>query len=108
MALITDLNNLFNLVQTMEWNGQYSGSQGTQDFNSSFEFQNEYVSPVQIVDTTSYAKLTHGFNTYYKLQGFNSTTGSYEVWFSRGEPLLIPPSGNLLSNIEIVLTWIDR
>lgn len=111
MSTITDENTFFNFVSFSAWHGQYAASQGTQDQASSFSSTSQNYNPVvQIVDYNSNftGKLTHGFNTYYKLQGFNTTTGKYEVWFSMGKPLLTPPSGHTLSNISVVLTWIDR
>ena len=107
MAITTDFNTLFGTIQPITWLGTYAGSQGTQDFNRQF-VTTTYNATVDIVDFNSYAKLTRGFNTYFKLQGFNAVTGTYEVWFSKARPLLTPPSGNTLSNIEVVLTWIDR
>lgn len=103
MSTITDEITFFNFVTTAAWLGKYAASTGTQDINNSTLAQN-----TSLVDFNSNVKLTHGFNTYYKMQGFNASTNSYQVWFSTGAPLLIPPSGDALSNIEIVLTWIDR
>lgn len=103
MSTITDNSTFFGFVLTSHWLGQYTGSTGTQDMGG-----NVSVQAVSVVNYNSYAKLTHGFNTYFKMQGFNSNTQKYEVWFSTGTPLLIPPSGNALSNIQVVLTWTDR
>ncbi len=111
MALVTDQSNLFNFISFTTWKGQYSGSWGSQDFASSFADPNTTYIPTSVplpFNTHTEPRLTHGFNTYYKLQGFNSSTNSYEVWFSMGSPLLVPPSGHTLSNIEVILTWIDR
>lgn len=107
MALISDQNNIFNLIQLIAWKGQYSGSQGTQDFNNAFSTVT-YNPTVKSEFFNSTELVTTGFNTYYKLQGYNSTTNEYEVWYSVGRPNLIPPSTNLLSNIEVVLVWTDR
>jgi hypothetical protein len=109
MALITDQSSLFNFIGMISYRGQYSGSQGTEDFASSFaDSFTAYAPTVQTSELNSTALVTTGFNTYYKLQGFNASTGKYEVWYSKEKPLLTPPSGNILSNIEIVLTWVDR
>jgi hypothetical protein len=110
MSTITDENTLFNFVQSLPWKGQYSASTGTQDMVGKFIVSTTlaYSPTISIVDQNSYAKLTHGFNTYFKIQGFNISTGKYEVWFSTGTPLLIPPSGHALSNIGVIATWIDR
>lgn len=102
MSTITDDSTFFGFISNIQWLGQYAASAGTQEMTSA---------PSQtttVVNYISYAKLTHGFNTYFKMQGFNNTTQRYEVWFSTGSPLLVPPSGNTLSNIEVVLTWTDR
>lgn len=111
MALVTDQNNLFNLIGFKDWKGQFSGSWGSQDFASSFATPESTYVPTIVplpFNTRTEPRLTHGFNTYFKMQGYNSSSSQYEVWFSRSTPLLIPPSGNALSNIEIILTWIDR
>lgn len=107
MALVSDQSNLFNFNEFLDYRGQYSGSYGIQDFNGSF-FTVVYNSSTQVEGLNSTALVTTGFNTYYKLQGYNTTTGQYEVWYSTNSVNLIPPSGNLLSNIEVVLTWVDR
>lgn len=109
MALITDQNTFFNFVGMISYHGQYSGSWGLQDFASAFAGPTTaYIPTVQTSDLNSTNLVTTGFSTYYKLQGFNTATNSYEVWYSKEKPLLTPPSGNLLSNIEIVLIWVDR
>ena len=107
MALVTDFSTLFNFIEFETWNGQYSGSLGSEDFSGAFT-NITYQPSVQAGTLNSTELVTTGFNTYYKMQGFNTATGRYEIWFSREKPLLIPPSGNPLSNIEIVLIWVDR
>lgn len=110
MSTITDDNTFFNLVQTLPWRGQNSASTGTQDLSPFFVVPGAtiYSPTVATGDQNSYAKLTHGFNTYFKMQGYNLNTKKYEVWYSNGAAQLTPPSGNALTNIQIVLTWIDR
>lgn len=109
MALVTDQSTFFNFISFVPYKAQYSGSWGTQDFSESFASDTStYVSTIQSSDFQSTDLVTTGFNTYYKLQGFNAATGRYEVWYSKERPLLTPPSGNILSNIEIVLIWVDR
>jgi hypothetical protein len=109
MAIITDESTFFNTISFVAWTGQSSSSQGTQDFSSNFTTTTVVYAPVvSATELYSTAKLTHGFNTYYKMQGFNTATSRYEVWFSTNAPLLTPPSGHTLSNIEIVFSWIDR
>src|SRR5574338_534309 len=108
MALITDENNIFNLITPIFYKGQYSGSWGSQDFSGAFASPSvNYAATSQIIPFSTNGGLTTGFNTYFKMQGYNQSTSRYEVWFSKTKPLLIPPSGNRLLNIEIVLTWID-
>lgn len=102
MSIITDDSTFFGFISNIQWLGQYAASTGTQDIT------NAPAQTTTVVDINSYAKLTHGFTTYYKMQGFNNNTQRYEVWFSTGTALLQPPSGNRLSNIEVVLTWTDR
>jgi len=106
MSTTTDLG-VFGNVLFKTWTGQYSGSQGIHDYQSNF-VTTAYNPSIQFVAFNPTTRVTYGFNTYFKLQGFNTSTNRYEVWFSMGAPLLIPPSGHALSNIEVVLTWIDR
>ncbi len=112
MSTITDESTVFGLVTTKQWLGEYSASYGTQDFASSFNSPTTFVyastSSVVNFNPSVGTALTHGFNTYFKMQGFNIATGQYEVWYSTSKPLLVPPSGHTLSNIQVVLTWIDR
>ncbi len=111
MALITDQSNLFNFIGSIAFTGQYSGSWGSQDLAGSFSEPGTPYAPTTAplsFNTHTEPRLTHGFNTYFKMQGFNPVTNSYEVWFSKTSALLIPPSGNNLLDIEVVLTWIDR
>jgi len=110
MAIALD-QNIYGFLTFLEWNGQYAANAGNDDFSSFFETPTQTYGPsAQLVEYNSNltGKLTHGFNTYFKMQGYNSSTQKHEVWFSTGKPLLTPPSGNTLSNIEVVLTWIDR
>jgi hypothetical protein len=106
MSITLDLGTFGNIL-SKPWLGQYGGSQGMHDYQGNF-VTGTYNPSVQVVPFNSSAKVSTGFNTYFKLQGFNTSTNKYEVWFSMGSPLLIPPSGHLLSNIEVVLVWIDR
>jgi hypothetical protein len=105
MSTITDDSTFFGFNTFIGWRGQYGGSTGTQDYSTSLPTQ---TASLVAFNPSVGTKLTHGFNTYFKMQGFNNAAQKYEVWFSTGTPLLIPPSGNKLSNIEVVLTWIDR
>lgn len=110
MATVLDESTFFNLQSFLPFKGQYDASQGTQDFGAGFitPTTSAYNPTVAVVSFISYAPLTHGFHTYYKMQGFNVGSGQYEVWYSVEAPLLSPPSGHTLSNIQVVLTWIDR
>lgn len=79
----------------------------TQDFSNLLLSWNKLPFPsVAALNTTN--KISTGFNTYYKMEGFNTNTNNYENWHSMGTPLLIPPSGNSLINISVVTSWIDR
>jgi hypothetical protein len=112
MALVTDESNLFNFIHGSFYTGQYSGSWGSQDLANNMGNTNvaytPTVYPLAYNTNSPLTLLTHGFNTYFKMQGFNNSTNTYEVWYSTTTPLLIPPSGHTLSSIEVVLTWIDR
>lgn len=109
MSTITDASTLFNLTQLIAWTGQYSGSTGTQDMAGFFTTSSaNYVQTAAVVDVNSDFKLTHGFTTYFKMQGYNLATQKYEVWYSIGAPQLTNPSGNALVSVSVVLTWTDR
>lgn len=106
MPLVTDQSNVFNLVFFATFTGQYSGSQGIRDLSSDVNPSGVSTSQNVAMDTT--ANVTPGFNTYYKMQGYNPITQQYEDWHSMGAPLIEPPSGHALENVSIVYTWIDR
>lgn len=107
MALILDQSNIFNLTHLVGYTGQTSGSRNTSDL-SSFFITTSVVPTPKIVQVDTTDNITTGFNTYYKMEGYNSATQQYENWHSMGTPLLSPPSGNALTNISIVYTWQDR
>jgi len=103
MSTITDQSTIFSLTHLAGYTGQNSGSFGTQDFTGLTNL------PFILSDgINSIAKVTTGFNTYYKVQGYNPIIQQYENWHSMGTPLLTPPSGNPLVNISIISTWTDR
>jgi len=104
MALITE-QNILNLVYAAGYTGQSTGSLGSQDLTSSIGSGQTSVLGGLF---NSNANITTGFNTYYKMQGWNPFTQIYEDWHSMGTPLLDPPSGNALENIGIIGTWKDR
>lgn len=107
MALILDQSTLFNFIQYAGYTAQSTSSFGTEDLsgllnglvNIPFTKNTEF-------DTT--VPVTTGYNTYYKMQGWNPISKKYEDWHSMGTPLLEPPSGNALENIGIIGTWTDR
>lgn len=93
-------------VHIVGYSGIYAGSQGASDSSSSIVGTNiSFINSVAL-DTT--VNVTTGYNTYYKMQGFNPITQQYEDWHSMNAPLLDPPSGNALENIGIIGSWIDR
>jgi hypothetical protein len=108
MPTITDESTIFLLTQLTTYTGLYSGSQGSQDFVGSFADQTGYVPISQIVEYDTVAPLTTTFNTYFKVQGYNPITRTYETWHCRGTPLLLPPSGHNLLNISVIATWTER
>lgn len=93
-------------VHMVGYSGIYAGSQGASD--SSGELVGTNISFINSVPLDSTVNVSPGYNTYYKMQGFNPATQEYEDWHSMDFPLLDPPSGHTLENISIVLTWIDR
>jgi hypothetical protein len=108
MATITDFSTIFSLAQFTKYTGLYSGSQGSQDFTEMFINVTEFVPMAQLGDFNSTSQLTTGFHTYFKVQGYNPLTGTYETWHCRDVPILLPPSGHDLLNVGVVASWIDR
>ena len=108
MATITDESTIFGFTQLTKYTGLNSGSQGSQDFIDIFMDTVSFVPMAQVAGFNATAQLTTGFNTYFKVQGYNPLTGTYEVWHCRGTPLLLPPSGHNLLNVAVVASWIDR
>lgn len=108
MATITDESNIFLLTQLVKYSAINSGNQGIQDFSGVFVNVTSFVPMATIVDFNSTTKLTRGFNTYFKIQGYNPLTNTYETWHCRGTPLLLPPSGHNLLNISVIASWTDR
>lgn len=104
MPIVLDQNTLFLSNPFKGWCGTYSGSQGNLDPLTTATYQNTV--KLGGYDTTN--PVTLGFSTYFKLQGYNTQTSQYEVWHSKDMPLLTPPSGNVLVNIEVIATWTDR
>src|SRR5574338_595752 len=95
-----------NYVHMIGYNGIYAGSQGASDSSGALTGVN--VSFIQSVPLDTTVNVSPGFNTYYKMQGYNPITQQYEDWHSMNTPLLDPPSGHALENIGIVGSWIDR
>lgn len=108
MATITDQSTVFLLAQFTEYTALNAGNQGSQDFTNVFIDETGFVPMAQVVGFNSTSQLTTGFHTYFKVQGYNPLTGTYEVWHCRGTPLLLPPSGHHLLNVSVVASWIDR
>lgn len=110
MPLITVHSSIFNIVvQTSGYTAQVSNSFGNVDLDLlSVTNESSISESVSGAAFNSITKITTGFNTYYKMQGFNTSTQQYENWHSMGTPLLSPPSGNVLTNISVVHTWQDR
>ena len=106
MPIVTILNVSSN-IGFGGYTGQNAGSAGLNDYSSTIT-SNLTTSFIGLGEINSTVPVTTGFNTYYKMQGFNTSTQQYEVWHSMGTPLYDPPSGNALSNISVVSSWIDR
>lgn len=87
------------------WFATFSGSQG---YSTLLDPSPTYAPDAKFLPVNTTVNLTSGFNTYFKMQGFNAATGNYEVWHSMGAPRLLPPSGDPLINISIIATWTDR
>lgn len=107
MAIVLDRSTIFNYIHTAGYTSQSTGSFGSVDVT------NVLISTFQIpttvdVEFNTTVPITPGFNTYYKMQGWNPILQVYEDWHSMGTPLLLPPSGNALENIGIIGTWTDR
>jgi hypothetical protein len=102
-GLITDQTSIFGLVHFKTWTGTYSGSFGNQEL-----LANTITTNVKFTALDSNANLKTTFNTYYKMEGFNPITSQYENWHSQNTPLMVPPSGNALTNVSVVSSWIDR
>lgn len=108
MATITDESTIFALTQLTKYSALNSGSQGSQDFIGSFVSSSTFVPMIQTVYYNVTVPLTTGFNTYFKMQGYNPATGTYETWHCRGTPLMLAPSGHNLLNISVVASWTER
>lgn len=108
MSVITDESTIFSFVQSVKYTAQNSGSQGSQDFSTAFTNLNTYVPVVNILDFNTTSLTNTLFNTYFKVQGYNPITKTYETWHCRGTPLLLPPSGHNLLNISVIATWTER
>lgn len=106
MALITEFA-IFASINYVNYTGQSTNSYGTEDLYS-------LSSGLVVIPFTRDAEfdttvpVTTGYNTYYKMQGWNPATQRYEDWHSMGTPLISPPSGHVLENIGIIGTWVDR
>jgi hypothetical protein len=106
MALITDFA-IFANIQYGGYTAQSTNSYGTSDLAGLF-LGLVKIPFTENAEFDSTVPVTTGYNTYYKMQGWNPITQSYEDWHSMGTPLLDPPSGHVLENIGIIGSWIDR
>jgi hypothetical protein len=107
MALILDQSTLFGFVKFSSYTGQSTNSFGTADIQVSLSGSLSIPTALEGPMNTT-AQITPGYNTYYKLQGWNPITQRYENWHSMNEPLMDPPSGNALDGVSVVGTWVDR
>jgi len=107
MSTITDQTTILNSIHFAGYTGQASSSWGEQDVTD-FLVANDSIPFTSVADLNTTIHITTGFNYYYKMQGYNTSTQRYEVWHSMGAPLFDPPSGHSLENITLVASWIDR
>lgn len=103
MSIVLDENTVFGNGHFEANTGLWSGSQGSTDFGTT-----PYVPTGHVVQINTTVNVTLGFNTYFKLQGFNPVTGLYEIWHCMNTPIFTPPSGDTLQNVSIIGTWTDR
>jgi hypothetical protein len=106
MSTITDdtvVSTISGSIHLESYSDQWAGSQGYSDLTPS-----PFVGTIHLGYPASTAPLTTGFNTYYKLQGYNASTGQYEVWHCMNTVVFTPPSGHPLINVSVVSTWTDR
>lgn len=106
MATVTEIP-LLDFLHFVGYSGIYAGSQGVSDSATS-ALNPTNVSVINLVALDTTANVSNLFNKYYKMQGFNPSTQQYETWHCMNEPLLDPPSGNVLENVSIVSYWEDR
>lgn len=104
MATITEIT-LVDFLHAVGYSGIYSGSQGLSQATGLAQTNVSVINSVAL-DTT--INVSSGFNTYYKMQGWNPILQAYETWHCMNEPLVDPPSGNTLENVSIVSSWKDR
>ena len=107
MALVLDQSTLFGFIKFASYTGQSTNSFGSADIQISLAGALDIPSILD-AELNSTVTITTGYNTYYKLQGWNPITQKYEYWHCMGTPLVNPPSGNALENVSIVSTWTDR
>jgi hypothetical protein len=109
MSTVLDNPSLFlspnSDITFKTWFARYSGSQG---YSTLLDPAPTYTPDAQFSAVNTTSNLKTGFNTYYKMQGFNKATGQYEVWHSMNTPQILPPSGDPLVNVQVISTWIDR
>lgn len=105
MSTVIDQSTLFLDATFISWQAKYMGSQGLQ---AMMEPSPTYTPTATFLRMDSDTPLTTGFHTYFKIQGYNTTTRTYETWHCRDVPILLPPSGHNLQNVSVIATWIDR
>lgn len=98
-------DNLLSVVHSVKWLGQNAGSAAMSTIDSAISTNFSTVGAGAINSTY---KINTLFNTYFKMQGFNTATQQYENWHSMGTALMNPPSGNALTNVSVIATWQDR
>lgn len=105
MSTVLDQSSLFSDASFVGWKAQFSGSQGILQGISTTP---TYAPSAGFLGMDSVAPLTTTFHIYFKVQGYNTATNSYETWHCRDVPIYLPPSGHNLQNVSIIASWIDR
>lgn len=108
MAIVVDNPNLFGVVHFGGFTAQSASSSGVTDFGPQLYAVFPLPVPLHNPLDNITQNIRPGFNTYYKMQGYNPITQEYEFWHCQGTPLMNPPSGHTLENVSIVTSWKDR
>lgn len=94
-------------IKIGNYSSQSAGSSGVLDLSASLTSSNAIpLETLGKVNTTF--NTTKPLNTYYKIEGFNEITQSFETWHCQNVIQIVPPSGNILVNVSVIAIWQDR